>query len=72
MKQRLKDKWLVQGDANTKLFHGSLKKQQYRNRIYSVTADEGEVITDYDLVQKKFREYYIALLGTETKNASSN
>lgn len=63
MNQRTKENWLLQGDANTKLFHQSLQRLHYKNRIYSVTSAEGDVITEYQQIHEHFRHYYIFLLG---------
>lgn len=64
MHQKTKEEWILQGDANTKVYHGSLRRQQYRNRIYHVTDDSGSDIIDYAQVLQHFREYYINLIGT--------
>lgn len=64
MLQKTKDTWLVQGDANTKYFHDVLRQKHYKQRIYTVTIEEGAMITDYDQVINHFRAYYVSLLGS--------
>lgn len=66
MHQRLKEDKLLEGDANTKLFHGSLKRNHYSIHICSVTEESGVHITYYSLVRTHFSDYYINLLRRKT------
>lgn len=66
MNQRTRENWLLHGDANTKVFHQSLQRQHYQNQIYSITDQEGNIITNYKEVKEHFRDYYINLVGKVT------
>lgn len=66
MAQKTKVDWLQKGDANTKFFHSVLKKNHDHKRVYSITTETGQVITDYNKVIHHFREYYVQMLGTAT------
>lgn len=67
MHQKTKEEWILLGDANTKLFHSSLRRQQYHNRIYRLTDGTGTDITNYDQVLNHLSEYYIHLLQEATQ-----
>lgn len=55
MSQRTKEEWLLRGDANTRLFHQSLRLHHYKSRIYRVTDASGTLIADPDQVKEHFR-----------------
>ncbi|CAL9233523.1 unnamed protein product, partial [Arabidopsis halleri] len=40
-KQKSKEKWLKEGDRNTRFFHGSVQRRRVRNKILSLITDNG-------------------------------
>lgn len=61
--QKTKATWLVEGDANTRFFHATMRQRHYKQKIYTITTETGELITDYDGVLKHFQDYYQQMLG---------
>ncbi|GKB80311.1 RNA-directed DNA polymerase, eukaryota, reverse transcriptase zinc-binding domain protein [Tanacetum coccineum] len=55
--QKSKKKWIKEGDENTKLFHGMLKRKRSQKNITGVVID-GEWVTNPQFVKEAFREYY--------------
>lgn len=55
--QKSKIKWVVEGDENTKFFHGILKRTRKQMAINGVSIDKVWV-TDPTVVKKEFYEYY--------------
>ncbi|GJW16418.1 RNA-directed DNA polymerase, eukaryota [Tanacetum coccineum] len=52
-----KKKWIKEGDENSKLFHGMLKRKKSQKNITGVVID-GDWVTNPQLVKEAFREYY--------------
>ncbi|CAI9108475.1 OLC1v1008073C1 [Oldenlandia corymbosa var. corymbosa] len=67
LKQKAKEEWLVAGDENTAFFHSKLKARNMRNRIWSIVDGEGELINNWDQLEKHFISFYKAQLGQSTK-----
>lgn len=40
--QKAKNKWLKEGDANTRFFHQSIKLRKYTNRVIAIQDMEGQ------------------------------
>ncbi|GJZ97131.1 putative RNA-directed DNA polymerase, eukaryota, reverse transcriptase zinc-binding domain protein [Tanacetum coccineum] len=55
--QKFKKKWIKEGDENTKLFHGMLKRKRSQKNVTGVVVDR-DWVTDPQLVKEAFREYY--------------
>ncbi|PWA67904.1 RNA-directed DNA polymerase, eukaryota, Reverse transcriptase zinc-binding domain protein [Artemisia annua] len=55
--QKSKKKWIKEGDENTKLFHGMLKRKRRKKNISGVAID-GDWVTNPQLVKEAFREHY--------------
>ncbi|KAK7281507.1 hypothetical protein RIF29_09565 [Crotalaria pallida] len=58
LRQKAKLLWLKDGDANTKIFHQSIKKRLYHNRVLNITKDDGSTISDPILIHKEFQCFY--------------
>jgi hypothetical protein len=59
-------KWVLQGGANTKFFHGIANGRRRKCSIFSLEADEGE-ISDPIEFHKHIEEYYKRLSGSEER-----
>lgn len=63
LQQKAKIKWVIDGDENSRFFHGSLKHKKRKNRIHGLNIN-GEWNTDplaikseiFNLFANKFRE----------------
>ncbi|KAK7268448.1 hypothetical protein RIF29_21146 [Crotalaria pallida] len=55
LRQKAKLLWLKDGDANTKIFHQSIKKRLYHNRVLNITKADGSAISDPILIHKEFQ-----------------
>lgn len=71
MSQKAKEDWILQGDTNSKFFHSLTKQKHYHRRIYSITSNSGEIITDYPSVVQQFRDYYVSMLGSSSSMTGS-
>jgi hypothetical protein len=61
-RQRLRVRWLKEGDANTSLFHAVANGRRAKNHIASVRIGE-EIVTDQERKVEVFTEAYFQLLG---------
>lgn len=41
-----------------------MRQRQYKQKIYTVATECGELLTQYDQVINHFHDYYVRLLGT--------
>ncbi|GJT60110.1 RNA-directed DNA polymerase, eukaryota [Tanacetum coccineum] len=55
--QKVKIKWAIEGDENSKYFHGVLNKRRSQNSIRGIMAD-GNWIDAPDLVKKEFLSHF--------------
>ena len=53
-----------------KLFYALVKRNAKRNRIVSVTREDGTVTGSEEEVAHKFIQYYMGLLGVEQETQS--
>ncbi|KAK7256366.1 hypothetical protein RIF29_29808 [Crotalaria pallida] len=58
LRQKEKLTWLKDGDANTQIFHQSIKQRMYQNRVLNITSAGGISISDPSLIHKEFQSYY--------------
>ena len=63
-RQRGRQNWILQGDANTAYFHAYANGRKCKCAISSLKVDHS-LITAPDLIQQHVYEFYIALMGTE-------
>ncbi|XP_056691804.1 uncharacterized protein [Spinacia oleracea] len=66
--QKAKAAWIKEGDANTTMFHRSIKQRQIHNSIFSIKDMHGRWTTNPSQVPEVFLEYYKWLLGTSGGN----
>lgn len=61
---------MVKGDHNIALFHAVLQRKTYRNNIYSIQDNQGQLIQDPEGVADCIRQYYVQLLGCSSTRRS--
>ncbi|KAK1424411.1 hypothetical protein QVD17_19740 [Tagetes erecta] len=64
LKQKAKEHWLAEGDANTKYFHNTLKCRNHRARIDVITDGNG-ILREGKAVPNAFVDHYVGFLGKE-------
>ncbi|GJW25274.1 hypothetical protein Tco_0039085 [Tanacetum coccineum] len=69
--QKTKIKWIKDGDENTKMYHGILKRKRRQNNISGVVID-GEWVTDPKMVKETLREHYATKFQPFSGMRSSN
>ena len=60
-----KDTWLSLGDQNTSYFHKSVNGRQNRNKLLSVTREDGEVFEGHKAVKSEVIAYFQRVLGVK-------
>ncbi|CAI9106245.1 OLC1v1005360C1 [Oldenlandia corymbosa var. corymbosa] len=70
MRQKVKEDWIKDGDTNSQFFHSKLKQQMMRNRIWSITSEEGEIVREWKLVEEHFLNYFQNQLGQKASRES--
>ncbi|KAL0294091.1 UNVERIFIED_CONTAM: LINE-1 reverse transcriptase [Sesamum radiatum] len=61
--QRSKLQWLKNGDQNSKIFFRKIDSMRAKQRIYQISTQNGEVLTDMKEVTEEFISYFKTLLG---------
>lgn len=61
--QKSRIQWLSLGDSNSRFFFHSINNNRNRNRISSVTLDDGSIIVDLHDVKSIFVSYFEGFLG---------
>jgi hypothetical protein len=64
-RQRSQIQWLAEGDKNTRFFHLRASKRKKRNKIYSLTRQDGSTIEDQDELCQMTRDFYRNLYTSE-------
>ena len=52
-RQKSREKWLKEGDRNTKFFHNSIKMRRAHNKIFSIENSEGIMVNDPNVIKKE-------------------
>ncbi|XP_074288582.1 uncharacterized protein LOC141613738 [Silene latifolia] len=70
LQQKAKIHWTKEGDQNTALFHGAIKKRYMVNKVIQIEDQQGKLCQDSQSIQAAFLDYYMDLLGStkETEN----
>jgi hypothetical protein len=63
-RQRGRQQWILQGDANTKFFHAFANGRKIKCAIHSLTSDQG-VVTEKGAIQGLIYCFYRNLMGAE-------
>jgi len=64
-KQKARIQWLRLGDQNTNFFHKSVNGRHNRNRLLSVTREDGEVVEGHKAVKSEVIAYFQSVLGVK-------
>lgn len=57
LKQKSREKWISEGDSNTKFFHANAQRRNARNAISGIWCDEGRIV-DPLLIKKQFAYHF--------------
>ncbi|VFQ83855.1 unnamed protein product [Cuscuta campestris] len=63
-RQKCNVKWLQDGDANTKFFHNLVKEKRRKQRISTLTNDQGQTIEDTASLEAMVVEHYKNLFNS--------
>ena len=63
--QKLRVKWLVEGDQNTRFFHNSIKSRINKNKLVSLALEDGSFTTDVPTIKQRVVDYFSTLLGPD-------
>ncbi|XP_026448425.1 uncharacterized protein LOC113348777 [Papaver somniferum] len=58
LKQKYRNKWLVEGSSNTNFFHNSIRIRRSSNTISELVESAGNTISDYELLRNHVVHYY--------------
>jgi hypothetical protein len=64
-KQKARIQWLSLGDQNTSYFHKLVNGRQNRNKLLSLTREDGEVAKGHEAVKSEVIAYFQHVLGVE-------
>ncbi|KAL0405295.1 UNVERIFIED_CONTAM: hypothetical protein Slati_3843400, partial [Sesamum latifolium] len=70
--QKVKQKWLEDGDANTRFFHLTAILQSKANFIHSIQTGQGNAVTEWELIGNEFLSYFISLFTSDLPQHSFN
>lgn len=72
-KQRAKNFWLAEGDANTKFFHASALARKKTNHIACLENNQGDQVHEHDAMCRIVKEYFTEVFSnTRAGNATLN
>ncbi|XP_058761354.1 uncharacterized protein LOC131634746 [Vicia villosa] len=60
LRQKSRQKWLKEGDSNTKYFHQAIKERRRRNNIVAVHLEDGSLIEDVVGIRKEVLQEFKA------------
>ncbi|MDV3201054.1 MAG: reverse transcriptase family protein, partial [Sweet potato little leaf phytoplasma] len=58
LRQKAKISWIKDGDQNTSMFHQAIWQRSYRNRILTITDEQGNMISSQDNIFDSFVQFY--------------
>ncbi|CAI9094473.1 OLC1v1030219C1 [Oldenlandia corymbosa var. corymbosa] len=61
--QKMKIKWMKEGDSNTSFFHASLKERRGRQGIFKIQAENGDMLTRPLDIEQEVISFFSALLN---------
>lgn len=64
-KQRARQRWLQEGDKNTKYFHQCANQRKKTNSIQKIINDEREVLTKPEDIGTQFQKFYSKFFSTD-------
>jgi hypothetical protein len=64
-KQKARIQWLSLGDQNTSYFHKSVNGRQNRNKLLSLTREDGEVVKVHEVVKSEVIASFQRVLGVD-------
>ncbi|VFQ60257.1 unnamed protein product [Cuscuta campestris] len=62
--QQAKERWITEGDGNSKLFFAWVKKRKIQNYIISIQDENNKVVEGTDQIADIFISYYRKILGS--------
>ncbi|KAL2932635.1 LINE-1 reverse transcriptase-like protein [Bienertia sinuspersici] len=68
LKQKAKIRWIQKGDANTRLFHRSLKAQRLKSNIHAIQDQNGVTCNTPSQIAHAFNQFYKQLMGSSKMN----
>jgi hypothetical protein len=68
--QRLKAQFILEGDSNTRYFHGIANGRHRKKRIQSLVQDEG-LIEGHEQLKSYITNYYKGLFGPPNESSFS-
>ncbi|XP_062114462.1 uncharacterized protein LOC133825549 [Humulus lupulus] len=71
LRQKAKLIWLNLGDANTKVFHRSIRMRRLRNSVLAIRDGKGQWQDSQPEIQTAFLDYFQHLLGSEKLDRKS-
>ncbi|XP_059306461.1 uncharacterized protein LOC132057887 [Lycium ferocissimum] len=67
LRQKSRENWITNGDANISYFHAQCRIRANRNAITSIHDVNGTKLTDPDQIEAEFLSFFTNLLGTTAK-----
>jgi hypothetical protein len=64
-KQKARIQWLSLGDQNTSYFHKLVNGRQNRNKLLSLTREDGEVFEGHEVIKSEVITYFHRVLGVD-------
>lgn len=68
LKQKSRVKWNLEGDANTKFFHSSVKRRQSRNHISGLMVDGTWATTPNQIIKESFEYFKKVFTSTDAED----
>jgi len=62
-KEKSRNRWLREGERNTKFFHRATIQHRNQNRILSLKNEEGQILEDHQEIEGELRNYFQEVLS---------